>query len=81
MGETTIDPELICSICQTTFDDPCSTSCDETFCRKCITNWIEAEKGSCPHCRRTISISALNKVPRPLQNMLDRLRVKGTTCG
>ncbi len=81
MDETTIDPELICYICRAPFNDPCCTSCGETFCRKCITHWIEAEKGSCPHCRQTISINALNKVPRPLQNMLDRLRVKCTTCG
>ncbi len=81
MGEATIDLELICSICRTPFDDPCCTSCGETFCRKCITHWIEAEKGSCPHCRQTLSTNTLNKVPRPLQNMLDRLRVKCTTCG
>jgi len=81
MDETFIDPELICNICQEPFNDPCCAPCGEIYCRECISRWIQTQKGSCPHCRRTMSIKRLNKVPRSLQNMLDRLRVKCTACG
>ncbi len=80
MNETSIDPELICNICQEPFNDPCCAPCGEIYCRKCISCWIEAQNGSCPHCRQTMSIKSLNKVPRSLQNMLDRLQVKCIAC-
>ncbi len=80
MNKTSIDPELICNICESPFNDPCCTSCDETFCRKCIMQWIQKGNSSCPHCRRSLSINNLRQVPRPLQNMLDRLPVKCLIC-
>ena len=80
MNEESIDPELICSICQTPFNDPCCTSCDETYCRKCITYWIQTGNRSCPHCRQTLSIDTLRQVPRPLKSMLDQLQVKCMVC-
>jgi DNA repair exonuclease SbcCD ATPase subunit len=81
VNEVSIDPELICNICKEPFNDPCCTSCDETFCRKCITYWIQNGNGSCPHCRQTLTINALRQVPRPLKSMLDRLQVKCIVCG
>ncbi len=76
MDETSIDSELICSICKSPLNDPCCTSCGETFCRACITDWIQTQNGSCPLCRQIILIKDLKRVPRALQNMLDRLQIK-----
>ncbi|CAF1489857.1 unnamed protein product [Adineta steineri] len=81
MDETSIDPELICSICHSPLVDPQCTPCSETFCRECITNWLETQSTSCPHCRQTLSINNLTQAPRSLRNMLDRLRIKCTICG
>jgi hypothetical protein len=79
--EDSIDPQLICNICQGPFNDPCCIPCGETYCRECICRWIQQQTSFCPHCRRPISIKDLDKVPRQLQNMLDRLRVKCLACG
>jgi hypothetical protein len=81
INESSIDSELICSICQAPFNNPCCAPCGEIYCRECISRWIQTRNGSCPHCRQTISIKGLNNVPRSLQNMLDRLQVKCIACG
>ncbi|CAF1355014.1 unnamed protein product [Adineta ricciae] len=81
VDEASIDPELICSICHQPFQDPQYTPCDDTFCRRCITQWIQTQNTSCPICRKSLSIDNLTQVNRPLRNMLNRLQVKCTTCG
>ena len=81
MNEGSIDPDLICNICQLPLTDPCCTPCRETYCRGCITTWIQQQDPSCPHCRELLTVNALSKVPRSLQNMLDRLQIQCTICG
>ena len=81
MNKESIDPELICNICQKPFNDPCCTSCDQIFCRKCITHWMQRRNGSCPHCRQTVLIDALRPISRSLQSRLDRLHVMCIVCG
>jgi hypothetical protein len=81
MNKASIDTKLICNICQTPFNDPCCTSCDIIYCRKCIIHSIPKRNGSCPHCRQTLSIDTLRQIPRSLQNRLDRLHVKCLACG
>jgi vacuolar-type H+-ATPase subunit I/STV1 len=81
IDEASINPELICSICQSPFIDPQHTPCDDTFCRECITNWIQRQNASCPLCRKPLSINVLKQATRTVRNMLNQLPVKCTSCG
>lgn len=82
MDEVSIDNELICSICQSPFKDPCSTPCCRAlFCRECITQWIQTHSAYCPLCRAPLSTNVLTEPIRMVYNMLDRLRVKCILCG
>jgi len=80
IDEASIDPELICSICQSPFIDPRHAPCGDTFCRECITNWIHTQNASCPLCRKPLSVNLLIQASRMVRNMLDRLPVICTTC-
>ena len=81
INEQSIDPELICIICDSPFDDPLCTTCDHTFCRQCITNSINTGSTQCPICRQKVgSIDYLVQASRTVRNMLDRLPVKCTFC-
>jgi hypothetical protein len=81
-GEELIDINLKCSICHKPFLDPVCTSCDHTYCRSCITCWLDENKQkSCPTCqKKPLVIKDLIQASRPLRNMLDQLRVECTLC-
>jgi hypothetical protein len=81
IDEAYIDPELICSICHSPFKDPCCAPCGETFCRECITQWIETRNTSCPICQKNLSLDALTQPTRMVRNMLDRILVMCIVCG
>ncbi|XP_071108158.1 E3 ubiquitin-protein ligase TRIM56-like [Haliotis cracherodii] len=57
---------LTCVICQELYTDPCTLRCDHTFCRKCVTAYIQTRPDAvqsktipCPCCRQH------TKVPHP----------------
>ncbi|XP_071108156.1 E3 ubiquitin-protein ligase TRIM56-like [Haliotis cracherodii] len=57
---------LTCVICQELYKDPCTLRCDHTFCRKCVTGYIQTRPDAvqsktipCPCCRQD------TKVPDP----------------
>jgi hypothetical protein len=82
MAESSINSELMCSICNKPFFQPVSTPCDHSFCRECIQRWIEKNNKSCPTCRHQIkSMDEFTQVSRPLRNMLDQLQIKCSKCG
>lgn len=81
VNESSIDPELICTICQSPYQDPRCTPCDHTFCADCINTWVKANSRSCPTCRQTFPSNDLAPANRIVRNMLDRLLVKCTRCG
>lgn len=81
MNEASIEPELICTICHSPLKDPCCTPCGETFCRECITKWIQTQNASCPICRNDLSIGVFTQPTRMVRNMLDRISVKCIVCG
>jgi hypothetical protein len=82
VNEADIDPELICSICNTAFNDPVCTPCDHIFCQKCITGWMNTGNVRCPVCNQQLaSINNLAQASRTVRNMLDRLTVKCSLCG
>ncbi|XP_071108148.1 tripartite motif-containing protein 2-like [Haliotis cracherodii] len=57
---------LTCVICQELYTDPCTLRCDHTFCRKCVTAYIQTRPDAaqsqtipCAFCRQD------TKVPQP----------------
>ncbi|UJR32433.1 hypothetical protein I4U23_019895 [Adineta vaga] len=81
MDEASISSDLMCSICSKPFNQPISAPCKHTFCRECIDRWIGKNNKTCPICRS--QIRAMNEfipVCHPFQNMLDRLKIKCSTC-
>jgi hypothetical protein len=80
MDESSIDISLKCVICSDPYINPCSTPCDHTFCRSCITKWIE-EKDRCPACgKKPITIQGLRATNRIVFDILDRLLVRCKAC-
>ena len=53
----TSSPEIKCSIClDNDIEDNvlCSTGCSHQFCKKCLDEWFDQGKFSCPMCRSEI---------------------------
>jgi E3 ubiquitin-protein ligase NRDP1 len=57
VAPSSISQHLICSFCYEVFNDPVRADCLHTFCKGCITQWIDNQKkrASCPICRQNIS--------------------------
>jgi len=56
-NETSVDYELVCTICSKPSNDPQSFPCGHTFCRQCITQKIEKNHVSCPTCQQPVTIN------------------------
>ena len=50
---SSMQEEFLCVICQELFVKAHSLSCSHSYCEKCITDWMKANK-HCPMCRKTI---------------------------
>ena len=53
----TVSPEINCSICLNNDleeNNLCLTNCSHKFCKKCLDEWFDLGKVSCPICRDTI---------------------------
>ncbi|XP_067673011.1 tripartite motif-containing protein 2-like [Haliotis asinina] len=57
------DNFLTCSICLEMYTDPCTLRCDHTFCRKCVTSYIQTRPDAvqyetipCPSCRQDTNV-------------------------
>ena len=64
-----------CSICTDLFEDAVTLiECEHTFCRACLTEWVESKNdghGRCPECRAEFSPDEGVKEPtRFMRNML-----------
>ncbi|XP_046577702.1 tripartite motif-containing protein 45-like, partial [Haliotis rubra] len=54
---------LTCVICKEQYTDPCTLRCDHTFCRKCVTSYIQTRPDAiqsktipCPYCRQDTNV-------------------------
>lgn len=74
--------ECPCSICYSDMnalvvDKKTTLSCNHTFCRDCITSWIEMKHNTCPYCRTIISKKEINiiipKEIKIIKEILDKL--------
>ena len=73
----TSSPEIKCSIClDNDIEDNvlCSTECSHQFCKKCLDEWFDQDKTSCPMCRTEIKYfnyqGENNRIPIPVSSML-----------
>ena len=58
--------EFICAICFDEYKDPVIIQCHHSFCRKCITEWIDHDKSgigtyTCPTCKVVNEITLLQR--------------------
>ncbi|XP_046346819.2 uncharacterized protein LOC124127433 isoform X1 [Haliotis rufescens] len=51
------DHSMLCSICTEVLTDPCTLRCDHSFCRACLTQYLQSKQGGtqsktipCPYC-------------------------------
>ena len=87
---TQIDPEMVpnftCSICDDLLEDAVTLNCDDTFCRPCLTGWIERpgwqRNVPCPKCGHLFSPTRGIKEPsRLLRNLLSSFKFKCSNEG
>ena len=55
--------QIQCAVCLSDFTDPVSLPCDHSFCRNCITCYINVTAGAslCPECRHPFSSSDIRE--------------------
>lgn len=71
-----VDPNLICSICNGVLESPVLTSCGHSFCVQCLRTWLSSSKAnSCPECRTWIEITTTRSI-LSLRNLIQALEVK-----
>lgn len=81
VDETSIDSDLICSICREACRDAQCTSCEHLFCLHCITTWQQGSFFSCPICRHRLARTDLQPASAFIVQMIDKLKVKCKQCG
>ncbi|XP_048248584.1 uncharacterized protein LOC124151240 [Haliotis rufescens] len=69
---------LTCVICQELYTDPCTMRCDHTFCRKCVTKYIQTRPDAvqsktipCAFCRQDTNVPDLN---RPVEEWAGQIK-------
>ncbi|KAH7945259.1 hypothetical protein HPB49_008727 [Dermacentor silvarum] len=72
--------ELVCTVCRGVYRDPVECPCRHVFCSICIHGWLALGpipgSGSCPLCRREVSMSQVVPVVPLVTNMIARLTVR-----
>ena len=71
-----IVPDLICTICTDVIKDPVQTNCEHTFCRECISRWLEGDRRTCPEDRESLSSNDLKPASRLTKQLLNKLIVR-----
>ncbi len=68
--------EFVCGICLGILNNPVETKCcRKTYCKKCITTWINTNQ-LCPNDRRYLSSDDLMKPSLIITNLLSKLKIK-----
>ncbi|CAG2104034.1 unnamed protein product [Medioppia subpectinata] len=74
--ESTVDDELICSICEGVLQNPIQVvTCEHVFCSDCLEDWLDKGKHTCPLDREQVNREDL-KTPRIVSNLLAKLSIK-----
>lgn len=73
-------PELVCTVCRGVYRDPVECPCRHVFCSICIHGWLAHSpspgSGSCPLCRREMTLSQVVPVVPLVNNMIAHLTVR-----
>jgi hypothetical protein len=78
-NESSIDPNLKCSICYNLFNDPYSTQCEHIYCLVCINRCLQSDN-RCSLCRRPIKRTDLTKADA-ICDAVNRILVTCKRCG
>lgn len=74
-----LDEAYICGICRDVLQDPVITTCEHLFCKDCIERWLAfkllPQEKICPYDRQPITTTQLKQPPRPLLNLLQKLKL------
>ncbi len=73
---TSIDHQLICTICNKPFNDSPSFPCNHRFCQQCMTQELQEKHISCPNCHETLLINDFQEVHPALRKKINDLPVK-----
>ncbi|XP_047194782.1 E3 ubiquitin-protein ligase TRIM39-like [Hippoglossus stenolepis] len=66
-GTCLLEKQLTCSICMDVFQDPVTTACGHTFCKRCLDINCQYQYSECPLCRSLLSnTAAVNIVLRDI---------------
>jgi hypothetical protein len=68
--------DLLCTICTDIIEDPVQTNCEHTFCRECISTWLEGGQRTCPEDRQQLSSNDLRPPSRLTKQLLNNLIVR-----
>uniref|UniRef100_A0A665VH89 RING-type domain-containing protein n=1 Tax=Echeneis naucrates TaxID=173247 RepID=A0A665VH89_ECHNA len=52
---SSMEEHLTCCICWNTFEDPVTTDCGHSFCKKCLESSSKCGRGSCPICKKPLN--------------------------
>ena len=73
--QDTVHSHLKCSICLDVLENPLQAPCQHTFCKQCISQWLNCGNNTCPEDRQRLSLSEL-KPPRIIQDLLIKLTIR-----
>jgi chromosome segregation ATPase len=76
LDETSIDYQVMCSICNKPSIDSRCLPCGHSFCGQCIERWIEENHTSCPICSQAVPMRNLLEVDRVVREKVNDLPVK-----
>lgn len=80
-NEDSIDINLKCGICNDPFIDPVETLCHHSFCFRCLNQWFENSKLTCPTCRKIISrLNSKRITLLSFLSMLNQIHVQCKLC-
>lgn len=76
-----LDSSLICQICRKPWIEPMTTPCNNTYCRTCITEWLDENYLKCPACPESVLKKHLIPLTDPsILDKLNQIHVKCILC-
>ena len=61
--------DVLCILCSGVWEQPVTTFCDHTFCRRCLMEELESSK-DCPECGKVVDLEKVKKVNKLAETLL-----------
>lgn len=74
--ETSVDHQLLCTICNKLLNDPQYLSCGHTFCLQCIVQKTKENDVSCSICQQFVSIKDLTEIDHTVTKEVNDIPVE-----